>query len=151
MRARINISNEDLVKAYEELGSSLKVAEKFDIPQATAYRRLVEAGAQITDQKGPRKGSFTGWHGDCNMNKILCLTKGKDTLYFYSGKEAAEYIGCSHPLIYVVAKHRKGCKTARGWSCNWVPLTEWRSILAHETRVELLMRREAAERLKKSV
>ena len=148
MRARINISNEDLVKAYEELGSSLKVAEKFDIPQATAYRRLVEAGANITDQKGPRKGSFKGWHGDCNMNKILCLTKGKKTLYFYSGKEAAEYIGCSHPLIYVVAKHRKGCKTARGWSCNWVPMTERRSILAHETRVELLMRREAAEKLK---
>lgn len=151
MRQRLQISNEDLVKAYEELGSSLKVAEKFDIPQPSAYKRLVEAGAKITDQKGPRKGSFTGWHGDCNIDKILKLTKGRDTLYFFSGKEAAEYLGCSWPLIYVVAKHRKGCKTARGWSCNWVPLTESRSVLAHETRVELLMRREAAEKLKKTV
>lgn len=79
------------------------------------------------------------------MGKILRLTKGKKTLYFFSGKEAAAYLGCSWPLIYVVAKGRKGCRTARGWSCSWVPLTEERSILAHETRVELLMRREEGE------
>lgn len=138
MEQRLQISDDEFVKAYEELGSSLKVAERYGIPQPTVYRRLVEAGANITDQKGPRKGSIKGWHGDCNMNKILRLTKGKDTLYFFSGKEAAEYIGCSWPLIYVVAKGRKGCKTAKGWSCSWVPLTEERSILAHDIRVELL-------------
>lgn len=151
MKQRPQISDDEFVKAYEELGSSLKVAERYGIPQPTVYRRLVEAGADITNQKGPRKGSIKGWHGDCNMGKILRLTKGKKTLYFYSGKEAAEYIGCSWPLIYVVAKKRKGTRTARGWSCNWVPLTERRSMLAHETRVELLARREAAERLKKPV
>jgi hypothetical protein len=45
-------------------------------------------------------------------------------MYFINGYNAAQYIGCSHVLVYNVINPDHWAKKAKGWSLKWVDLNE---------------------------
>lgn len=79
---------------------------------------------QNNEQEHTRKKISKNAKRTDRRDQVIAATKNDEVIYFWSGNSAAEYIQCSHVLVYNVLNPEHWAKTAKGWHLKWVDLKD---------------------------
>ena len=63
-----------------------------------------------------------GWTS--HKDEVIKAKKDDKTMFFVTGRMAAEYIGCSRVLVYNTLNPLHWSKRARGWHLEWMPVSQ---------------------------